>query len=73
MLRSVKPSTPTLTVEFWSYGELLVTGGCVCRCVSGRMLQLYQSSGSPERRDALRLWYQRLQPHLQELQGNAHL
>lgn len=42
-------------------------------CVSGRVLQLRQSVGASKRRDAVRLRDQRLQPHLQELQGTTHL
>jgi len=38
---------------------------------TGRMLQLHQSAGAAQRRDALRLWHQRLQPHLPQLQGEG--
>lgn len=36
---------------------------------TGRVLQLHQSAGAAQRRDALRLRHQRLQPHLPQLQG----
>lgn len=37
------------------------------------MLQLHQGAGATERRDAVRLRHQRLQPHLPQLQGETQV